>query len=51
VRRFLREAGVGIEGKSYKGYQTRVELDDEAGVFQGEVIYTRDVISFRGSPV
>ena len=36
---------------TYKGYQSRVELDEQAGVFQGEVINTRDVITFQGSSV
>ena len=35
----------------YKGYVGRVELDDEAGVLFGEVINTRDVITFEGSSV
>jgi predicted HicB family RNase H-like nuclease len=36
---------------TYKGYQARVDLDEEAGVFHGEVINTRDVIAFQGSSV
>jgi predicted HicB family RNase H-like nuclease len=32
----------------YKGYVGEVEFDDEAGVFHGEVLDTRDVISFQG---
>jgi predicted HicB family RNase H-like nuclease len=36
---------------TYKGYEARVELDEEAGVFHGEVINTRDVITFQGSSV
>ena len=35
----------------YKGYQSKVELDEEAGVFHGEVINTRDVITFQGTSV
>jgi predicted HicB family RNase H-like nuclease len=35
----------------YKGYLGRVEFDDEAGVFHGEVINTRDVITFQGQSV
>ncbi len=35
----------------YKGYVGRVEYDDEAGVFHGEVINTRDVITFQGATV
>jgi predicted HicB family RNase H-like nuclease len=36
---------------TYKGYQAKVDLDEEAGVFHGEVINTRDVITFQGSSV
>ena len=36
---------------TYKGYRAKVELDDEAGVFHGEVINTRDVITFQGTSV
>ena len=32
----------------YKGYVGRVEYDDEAAIFHGEVINTRDVITFQG---
>jgi predicted HicB family RNase H-like nuclease len=35
----------------YKGYIGRVEFDDEAGIFHGEVINTRDVITFQGESV
>jgi len=35
----------------YKGYIGRVELDDEAGIFHGEIINIRDVITFQGSSV
>lgn len=35
----------------YKGYVAKVEFDDEAGVFHGEVINTRDVITFQGDSV
>jgi predicted HicB family RNase H-like nuclease len=34
---------------TYKGYQSRVELDEKTGVFHGEVINTRDVITFQGT--
>jgi len=30
----------------YKGYIARVEYDDESNIFHGEVINTRDVITF-----
>jgi predicted HicB family RNase H-like nuclease len=35
----------------YKGYVGRVEYDDEAGIFHGEIINTRDVITFQGATV
>jgi predicted HicB family RNase H-like nuclease len=35
----------------YKGYVGKVEFDDEAGIFHGEVINTRDVITFQGASV
>ena len=35
----------------YKGYVGKVELDDEAAIFHGEVINTRDVITFQGESV
>ena len=35
----------------YKGYIGRVEFDDEAGLFHGEIINTRDVITFQDSSV
>lgn len=35
----------------YKGYFGKVEFDDEAGIFHGEVINTRDVITFQGESV
>lgn len=35
----------------YKGYQAAVEYDDEAKIFHGEVINTRDVITFQGTSV
>ncbi len=36
---------------SYKGYRAAVVFDDKAGVFQGEVVGTRDVITFEGTSV
>lgn len=36
---------------SYKGYTGHVEFDDEAGLFHGEVLDTRDVITFQGRSV
>lgn len=35
----------------YKGYIGKVAFDDECGVFHGEVINTRDVITFQGESV
>ena len=35
----------------YKGYIGKVEFDDEAGIFHGEVTDTRDVITFQGKSV
>ncbi|KPV44300.1 type II toxin-antitoxin system HicB family antitoxin [Alicyclobacillus ferrooxydans] len=36
---------------NYKGYLARVEFDDEVNIFHGEVINTRDVITFQGVSV
>jgi len=35
----------------YKGYIGKVEFDDAAEIFHGEVINTRDVITFQGTTV
>jgi predicted HicB family RNase H-like nuclease len=35
----------------YKGYLARVVYDDESNIFQGEIINTRDVITFQGKSV
>ncbi len=35
----------------YKGYRGEVEFDPDAGVFHGEVLGTRDVITFQGTSV
>ncbi len=35
----------------YKGYVGRVEFDNEAGILHGEVVGTRDVITFQGQSV
>jgi predicted HicB family RNase H-like nuclease len=35
----------------YKGYTGNVEFDPEAGLFHGEVLDTRDVITFQGTSV
>src|SRR5882672_7725250 len=36
---------------TYKGYEGVATLDEDAGLFTGEVINTRDVITFQGSSV
>jgi len=36
---------------SYKSYVGRVEFDDEADLFHGEIIGIRDVITFQGQSV
>ena len=36
---------------TYKGYEGVARFDEEAGVFAGEVINTRDVITFQGTSV
>lgn len=36
---------------SYKGYMGQVEFDDEVGIFHGEIIGIRDVITFQGKSV
>ena len=35
----------------YKGYTGRVEFDGESSLFHGEVLDTRDVITFQGTTV
>ena len=35
----------------YKGYSGRVEYDDEAKILHGEVLDTKDVITFQGTTV
>jgi predicted HicB family RNase H-like nuclease len=35
----------------YKGYEAAVQFDEGANVFHGEVINTRDVITFQGTTV
>lgn len=35
----------------YKGYIGHIEFDDEANFFHGEVINTRDVITFQGCSI
>jgi predicted HicB family RNase H-like nuclease len=33
---------------THDGYVATVELDEEAGLFHGEVVNTRDVLTFQG---
>ena len=33
----------------YKGYTAKVEFDDEADIFHGEVIGIKDVVTFQGN--
>ena len=35
----------------YKGYKGRVEFDSEVKILHGEVVETRDVITFQGTSV
>ena len=35
----------------YEGYFAKVEFDDDASIFHGEVINLRDVITFEGEIV
>ena len=35
----------------YKGYFAKVEFDEEANIFHGEVINLRDVVTFEGATV
>jgi predicted HicB family RNase H-like nuclease len=36
---------------SYKGYEAHVQYDEDAGIFHGEVMNLRDVITFQGASV
>lgn len=35
----------------HRGYRGRVDFDDEAGILHGEVLDTRDVVTFQGTTV
>lgn len=35
----------------YKGYMARIEFDEEANIFHGEIVNIRDVITFQGKSV
>ncbi len=54
ARRHEKPAFKGESGANrleYKGYIGMIEYDDEAGLFHGEVINLRDVITFQGTCV
>ena len=36
---------------NYKGYAGKVEFDYDAGIFYGEIIGLRDVVTFKGTSV
>jgi predicted HicB family RNase H-like nuclease len=36
---------------NYKGYTGHIEFDDEAELFHGEVVDTKDVVTFQGRSV
>jgi len=36
---------------TYKGYEAVAEFDEDASIFSGQVINTRDVITFQGASV
>lgn len=36
---------------THDGYVARVDLDEEAGLFHGEVVNTRDVLTFQGRTI
>jgi predicted HicB family RNase H-like nuclease len=40
-----------LQMMTYKGYIGHVKFDDKADIFHGEVINTRDAITFQGSTV
>lgn len=35
----------------YKGYRGHVDFDEDAGLFHGEVVDSRDVVTFQGTSV
>ncbi|HEY9900577.1 MAG TPA: type II toxin-antitoxin system HicB family antitoxin [Pantanalinema sp.] len=37
--------------KPYKGYEAVIDFDDDAGLFYGEVLNLRDVVTFQGTTV
>lgn len=47
----LSKVNTGANMLEYKGYIGLIEFDGEAGIFHGEVINLRDVITFQGTCV
>src|SRR6201987_2460421 len=45
---FARGRSDAMTTMTHDGYVARIELDEEAGLFHGEVINTRDVLTFQG---
>src|SRR5207302_5706802 len=45
------DAGGGRFIMKYKGYEAVIQFDEDANIFHGEVINTRDVITFQGTSV
>lgn len=41
-------SSAGMNRLTYKGYIGEIAFDPDAGIFHGEVINTRDVITFQG---
>jgi predicted HicB family RNase H-like nuclease len=40
-----------MSAMTYKGYEGVVTFDAEAGIFHGEIVNTRDVVTFQGRSV
>ena len=40
-----------MKNMTLDGYVATIELDEEAGLFHGEAINTRDVLTFQGRNV
>ena len=36
---------------AYKGYTAKIEFDNDTGLFHGQVLHTRDVITFQETSV
>ena len=50
-KRSCRSSGCYNSRTEYKGYFGKVKFDDEASLFQCEVVNTRDLITFHGTSV